>query len=145
MKRVENKVLPRTVHMAFNILEYLNIWKYLNSRTKLMPSACSISIMQLKHAQTSSHVLPPQSAAGPTMNSSCTQKIHVNHSSCRLYIYDKIRSCKLLHSVHSVFGINVYQCLPHIATSDLHSAIATNTRQVRMKRTLMFGKCTCKL
>ena len=141
MKRVENKACLLNI---LQYLEYLNIWKYLNSRTKLMPSACSISIMQLKHVQTSSHVLPPQSAAGPTMNSSCTQKIHVNHSSCRLYI-DKIRSCKLLHSVHSVFGINVYQCLPHIATSDLHSAIATNTRQVRMKRTLMFGKCTCKL
>ena len=57
---------------------------------------------------------------------------------------NKTRSCKLLHSVHSVFGINVYQCLPHIATSDLHSVIATDKRQVRMKRTLMFGKSSRK-
>ena len=57
---------------------------------------------------------------------------------------NKTRSCKLLHSVHSVFGINVYQCLPHSATSDLHSVIATDKRQVRMKRTLMFGKSSRK-
>ena len=57
---------------------------------------------------------------------------------------NKTRSCKLLHSVHSVFGINVYQCLPHIATSDLNSVIATDKRQVRMKRTLMFGKSSRK-
>ena len=115
MKRVENKTLPRKVHMAFNILEYLNIWKYLNSGTKLMPSACSISIMQLKHAQTSSHVLPPQSAAGPTMNSSCTQKIHVNHSSCRLYmIKSEVASCCILSTVSSEsMSINVCHTVPH--------------------------------